>query len=112
MNKTLPATTPLVGDDAFVVMHDKHHQYPEYPFMFIPMKPEMVGNEGRVGFSEWCGPFGLRMQAKELGETIPNDKIEPMVAALLDEMRWRKRPLTNEEFRVLLRSVCANAKAN
>ena len=82
MNKTLPATTPLVGDDAFVVMHDKHHQYPEYPFMFIPMKP------------------------------IPNDKIEPMVAALLDEMRWRKRPLTNEEFRVLLRSVCANAKAN
>lgn len=112
MNKTLPPATPLVGDDAFVVMHDKHHQYPEYPFMFIPMKPEMVGNSGRVGFSEWCGPFGLRMQAKELGETIPNDRIEPMVAALLDEMRWRKRPLTNEEFRDLLRSVCAGAKAN
>jgi isopropylmalate/homocitrate/citramalate synthase len=106
MNKTLPKTTPLVGDDAFVVMHDKHHQYPEYPFMFIPMKPELVGNKHRVGFSEWCGPFGLRMHAEALGETMPKEKTEPMVVALLDAMRWRKRPLTDDEFRELLHAIC------
>ncbi len=111
MNKTLPKTTPLVGDDAFVVMHDKHHQYPEYPFMFIPMKPELVGNRHRVGFSEWCGPFGLRMHAEAIGETMPKDKTEPMVAALLDEMRWRKRPLTDDEFRSVLHTVCGTATA-
>jgi isopropylmalate/homocitrate/citramalate synthase len=111
MNKTLPKTTPLVGDDAFVVMHDKHHQYPEYPFMFIPMKPELVGNRHRVGFSEWCGPFGLRMHAEAIGETMPKDKTEPMVAALLEEMRWRKRPLTDDEFRSVLHTVCGTTNA-
>jgi isopropylmalate/homocitrate/citramalate synthase len=109
MNKTIPKTTPLVGDDAFVVMHDKHHQYPEYPFMFVPMKPEMVGNKGRVGFSEWAGPFGLRLHAQALGETVPDDKVQPMLLALQEEMRWRKRPLSDVEFRDLLATVRAGA---
>jgi isopropylmalate/homocitrate/citramalate synthase len=105
MKHPLSKVAPLVGDDAFVVMHDKHHQYPEYPFMFVPMKPEMVGNSGRVGFSEWAGPFGLRLHAKALGESIADDTIAPMLTALTDEMRWRKRPLTDDEFRALLHSV-------
>jgi len=105
MKHPLSKVAPLVGDDAFVVMHDKHHQYPEEPFMFVPMKPEMVGNKSRVGFSEWAGPFGLRLHAEALGEIVPDDKIAPMLEALTDEMQWRKRALTDQEFRALLRHV-------
>jgi isopropylmalate/homocitrate/citramalate synthase len=101
----LSKITPLVGDDAFVVMHDKHHQYPELPFMFVPMKPEMVGNKGRVGFSEWAGPFGLRLHAKSLGETVADDKVQPMITAMTEQMQWRKRPLTDPEFVELLHTV-------
>jgi isopropylmalate/homocitrate/citramalate synthase len=111
MKHPLSKIAPLVGDDAFVVMHDKHHQYPEYPFMFVPMKPEMVGNKGRVGFSEWAGPFGLRLHAKALGETIPDGKIAPMLDALTNEMQWRKRALTDDEFRGLLHHVREQASA-
>ena len=111
MKHPLSKIAPLVGDDAFVVMHDKHHQYPEYPFMFVPMKPEMVGNKGRVGFSEWAGPFGLRLHAKALGEAIPENEIAPILEALTDEMQWRKRALTDQEFRALLRRVRDPASA-
>jgi isopropylmalate/homocitrate/citramalate synthase len=86
-------------------MHDKHHQYPEHPFMFVPMKPEMVGNRGRVGFSEWAGPFGLRLHAEALGTKIADDKVQPMLVALQDEMQWRKRPLTDAEFLDLARTI-------
>lgn len=109
MKQPLPKTAPLVGDDAFVVMHDKHHQYPDYPFMFVPMKPEMVGNRGRVGFSEWAGPFGLRLHAKALGTSIPDDKIQPMLDAMLEEMRWRKRRLSDAEFLALADTVKGGA---
>ncbi len=105
MKNPLSKIAPLVGDDAFVVMHDKHHQYPELPFMFVPMKPEMVGNKGRVGFSEWAGPFGLRLHAKALGIAIPDSKVKIMLEALQDEMQWRKRPLTDAEFLDLARSI-------
>ena len=86
-------------------MHDKHHQYPELPFMFVPMKPEMVGNKGRVGFSEWAGPFGLRLHAGTLGETVPDNAVGPMIEAMTNEMQWRKRPLTDDEFLHLLHTV-------
>jgi isopropylmalate/homocitrate/citramalate synthase len=112
MKHPLSKIAPLVGDDAFVVMHDKHHQYPEYPFMFVPIKPEMVGNKGRVGFSEWAGPFGIRLHAKTLGESVPDDKIPPVLDALTQEMQWRKRPLTDEEFRGLLYTVCNSKSAH
>ena len=101
----LAGTAPLVGDDAFVVMHDKHHQYPDYPFMFVPMKPEMVGNKFRVGFSEWAGPFGLELHANALGISIPKDKVAPMLLAMQNEMQWRKRPLTDAEFLGLAQTV-------
>jgi isopropylmalate/homocitrate/citramalate synthase len=105
MKHPLSKIAPLVGDDAFVVMHDKHHQYPELPFMFVPVKPEYVGNKFRVGFSEWAGPFGLRLHAKTLGETVRDEQIAPMLEAMTEEMQWRKRPLTDDEFRHLLHTV-------
>jgi isopropylmalate/homocitrate/citramalate synthase len=107
MRQDLPKTTPLVGDAAFVFMHDKHHQFPEYPFIFCPVKAEVVGNRARPGFAEWAGPFGLKLHLKELGVEIPEERITPMLAALEDNLRWRKRPLTDSEFKELASTVCA-----
>ncbi|MBI4188910.1 MAG: hypothetical protein HY525_00040 [Betaproteobacteria bacterium] len=109
MRQPLPKTTPLVGESAFVFMHDKHHQFPNYPFLYEPMKPALFGNRARPGFSEWPGPFGLKLHAKALGVAIPDDRIQPMLAAMQEEMRWRKRALSDAEFRELAGTICGNA---
>jgi len=108
MRQELPKTTPLVGESAFVFMHDKHHQFPDYPFIFCPMKPELVGNRARPGFGEWAGPFGLKIHAKALGVTIPDDRVQPMLAAMQDQLRWRKRAFSDAEFRELAEAICGN----
>ncbi|MBI3068483.1 MAG: hypothetical protein HYY79_06315 [Betaproteobacteria bacterium] len=106
--QTLPKTTPLVGDSAFVHIHDKAHQFPDYPFLHDPM-PELVGNRARPGFGEWLGPFGMKLQATALGITIPDNRVQPMLAALQEEMRWRKRPPSDAEFRELAGTICGTA---
>ncbi len=109
MRQDLPKMAPLVGDNAFVYIADKHHSFPEYPFLFCPMKPEVVGNRARPGFGERAGPFGLKLRAAALGITIPDDKIQPVLRALEDNMRWRKRALSDDELRELAQTVCGNA---
>ena len=55
MRQPLPKATPLVGDDAFVFRHDKHHMFPNHPFIFKAIKPEVVGNRDRPGFRGMAG---------------------------------------------------------
>jgi len=105
MRQHLPIMAPLVGDNAFVLIADKHHSFPEYPFLFTPMRPELVGNRYRPGFGERAGPFGLRIHAASLGFSIPDDKIQPLLKAMEEHMRWHKRKITDIEFRELADSV-------
>ncbi len=109
MKQPLPKMAPLVGDNAFVYIADKHHSFAEYPFLFCPMKPELVGNQARPGFGERAGPFGLKLHAKALGITIPDDKVQPVLRALEDNMRWRKRALSDAEFREMAETICGKA---
>lgn len=105
LRQPLPKMAPLVGDNAFVMIADKHHSFPEYPFLFCPMVPELFGNQGRPGFGERAGPFGLRITATSLGFSIPDDKIQPMLKAMEQHMRWHKRRITDIEFRQLADGV-------
>lgn len=105
MCQDLPIMAPLVGDNAFVLIADKHHSFPEYPFLFCPMVPELVGNKYRPGFGERAGPFGIRIQAATLGFSIPDDKVQPMLKAMEDHMRWHKRKISDNQFRDLACSV-------
>lgn len=105
MRQDLPIMAPLVGDNAFVLIADKHHSFPEYPFLFCPMVPELVGNEYRPGFGERAGPFGIRIHSATLGFSIPDDKIQPMLKAMEEHMRWHKRKISDAEFRTLAQSV-------
>ena len=109
MRQPLSNTTPLVGDSAFVFMHDKHHQFPSYPFLFCPIQPEMLGNRSRPGFGEWAGPFGLKIHANALGVNIPEDRVQPMLDAMQEQLRWRKRAFSDAEFRELARTICGSA---
>ncbi|MBI3067810.1 MAG: hypothetical protein HYY79_02690 [Betaproteobacteria bacterium] len=93
MRQALPKTAPLVGDNAFVYMFDKHHAFPQYPFMYTPILPEAVGNRARPGFGEWAGPFGLKLHLAALGVTIPDDRVQPMLES-------------DTEFRDLAAAVC------
>lgn len=105
LRQQLPKMAPLVGDNAFVMIADKHHSFPEYPFLFCPMVPELVGNTGHPGFGERAGPFGLRITATSLGFSIPDDKIQPMLKAMEEHMRWHKRKISDIEFRQLADKV-------
>ena len=105
MRQKLPKMAPLVGDNAFVLIADKHHSFPEYPFLFCPIDPGLVGNRARPGFGERAGPFGLRIQATALGFSVPDDKIQPMLKAMEEHMRWHKRRITDVEFRQLADKV-------
>ena len=105
MRQQLPIMSPLVGENAFVLIADKHHSFPEYPFLFEPMSPELVGNRYRPGFGERAGPFGLRITAKTLGFSIPDEKIQPMLKAMEEHMRWHKRKISDVEFRQLADKV-------
>jgi 2-isopropylmalate synthase len=107
MRQQVPKMAPLVGDNAFVLIADKHHSFPEYPFLFCPMVPELVGNKARPGFGDRAGPFGLKLKLKEQGLTLPEDRIQPMLRAMEEEMRWRKRAMTDAEFRDLVATVAA-----
>ncbi|MCC6535539.1 MAG: hypothetical protein IT531_23555 [Burkholderiales bacterium] len=111
LRQDLPKMAPLVGDNAFVMIADKHHSFPEYPFLFCPMKPEIVGNRARPGFGERAGPFGLKLHAAALGIGIPDDKVPAVLKALEDTMRWRKRALTDGEFRQMVDGICGRASA-
>jgi len=110
MRQPLPKTAPLVGDNAFVYMFDKHHAFPQYPFMYTPIVPEAIGNRARPGFGEWAGPFGLKLHLNALGVSLPEDRIQPLLSALSEELRWRKRPLTDDEFRDLAATVSGDAR--
>ncbi len=95
----IPKTNPVVGQNVFSHVMDWHWQFPKYPWLLSALAPEVVGNASRAIIGEFCGPYGIRMKGKELGIDIPPEKIDTVRARLREEMRWRKRPLTDDEFR-------------
>ncbi|MCC6532460.1 MAG: hypothetical protein IT531_07930 [Burkholderiales bacterium] len=109
MRQDLHKNTPIVGDNAFVFMHDKHHMFPEYPFIFEPVKAALFGNNKRPGFAEWAGPYGLKLHAKNLGISVPDDKCRPLLDAVEDCLRWRKRSPTDAEFREMAARIIGPA---
>ena len=69
------------------------------------MKPEMFGNSSHNLLGHYSGPWAMRAKAKELGITIPEGKEPDVVAKVRSEIRWRKRQLTNEEFKKIVADV-------
>jgi isopropylmalate/homocitrate/citramalate synthase len=97
--QTIPKSAPIVGENAFSHCSDWHWQFSNYPWVLSALAPEVVGNHSRPIFGSYTGPFGVKMKAKDLGLNIPDKDIRTVITALMEEMRWRRRPLSDIEFR-------------
>jgi len=66
------------------------------------LAPGVVGNRSRVLLGDWTGLDGIRAKANEMGIDLPSEIADIVEAKCCEEMRWRKRGLTDEEFRDLV----------
>lgn len=108
MNQPVPPAWPIVGSRAFSAVSDAHWAWSEtgHPFLAHCVLPEVVGGIARPVFGEWGGRWGLGKKVRELGmPEIPDEKVGAVVDALRSEMRWKKKPLTDEEFRRVVMSA-------
>ncbi|MFC2002173.1 hypothetical protein ACFLUZ_06735 [Chloroflexota bacterium] len=107
MGQTIPVTAPIVGKNAFSWAHDVKWQFPDYWYIFNPIRAEVVGNQAKPYFGEWSGPFGARMRARELGLELTVEAAADLVARIREQVKWTKAPLTDHEFRKLALAVGA-----
>ena len=104
----MPDTMPIVGKTAFSHLVEVHYAVPDTEegfWAFLCMKPEMFGNTSLNLLGHYSGPWAMRAKAKELGITIPQGKEKDVVAKVRSEIRWRKRQLTDEEFKKIVSDV-------
>lgn len=96
----IPKMWPLMGERAYSHVMDWHWQYPNHPFITTCIKPEVVGQEPHAILGEYLGHFGIRRRGEAVGiKEIPDNKMEAVIDGLRKEMIWRKRPLSDNEFR-------------
>ena len=105
MKQPMPKWSPITGDNAFSHLPDWRWQHQEFPWSVAALLPEVVGNSTRAIFGHQVGPYGLKVKAKELGITIPEEKLPRLAEILAEKMRWSKRPVTDLEFRSFVRKL-------
>ncbi len=101
----LPASAPIVGDNAFSHVTDWHWMFPAYPWIVASLEPEVVGNTSRPLMGEWAGPIGLKMKAEALGINLPDAKLRDALLRLREHMRWTKRPLSDIEIAQIIKDT-------
>ena len=95
-------TMPFVGKTAFSHLVEVHYCVPEGEegfWSYLCMKPRMFGNAQHNLLGHYSGPWAVRTKAKELGLKIAPGKEPAVVQKVRSEIRWRKRQLTDGEFR-------------
>jgi isopropylmalate/homocitrate/citramalate synthase len=101
-------TMPIVGKTAFSHLVEVHYCVPEGEegfWAYLSMKPEIFGNTKRNLLGHYSGPWAMRTKARELGITIPEGKEQDVVDKVREEIRWRKRELSDEEFEKIVSEV-------
>jgi len=101
----MPDTMPIVGKTAFSHLVEVHYAVPDTEegfWAYLCMKPEIFGNSSHNLLGHYSGPWAMRAKAKELGITIPKGKEPDVVAKVRSEIRWRKRQLSDEEFKKIV----------
>jgi isopropylmalate/homocitrate/citramalate synthase len=104
----LSDTMPLVGKTAFSHLVEVHYAAPDNEegfWSYLSMKPEIFGNSRQTLLGHYSGPWAMRAKAKELGISIPKGKEPDVVAQVRSEIRWRKRQLSDAEFRKIVANV-------
>jgi isopropylmalate/homocitrate/citramalate synthase len=65
----------------------------------------LVGNRRVIAFGDKSGPNSVRAKAKALGVKIEDTKIDKVVERLHAKLREVHRPITDDEFRVLVQAL-------
>lgn len=95
-----PKDKPLVGEYAFTDASETHSFLLQAdPLLFAPVRPELVGNKRRSHLTLGSGINTLRMRLNELGISVPEEKLPPILARVRAELKARRRMLTEEELR-------------
>jgi len=109
MHQPIPPMSPVTGSRAFSHIHDCHWTWVQnnHPFLGASILPQAVGGVDKPIFGgEWMGRWGIGRKANDLGmPEIPDDKIQAIVDSLRQEMRWRRRSLTDDEFRRIVETA-------
>jgi len=99
---------PAVGDRSFSHAAEVHYVLPEGDrWSFNAWAPETVGNKSRILWCLYSGPFAVRRKAKALGIRLTDKQTEEMLAKIREQVRWRKRTVTDEEFAGIARALGA-----
>ena len=95
-----PKDKPLVGEYAFTDASETHSFLLQAdPLLFAPVRPELVGNKRRSHLTMGSGINTLRMRLNELGISVPEEKLPPILARVRTTLKARRRMLTEEEIR-------------
>ena len=101
----LSETMPIVGKTAFTHLVEVHYAVPDSDegfWSFLSMRPEIFGNSQKVHLGHYSGKWAMRAKAKELGIAIAPLKEDDVVSKVRSEIRWRKRQLTDLEFKKIV----------
>jgi 2-isopropylmalate synthase len=102
-------TMPFVGKTSFSHLVEVHYCVPDTEegfWAYLCMKPEIFGNSSHNLLGHYSGPWAVRTKARELGMIIPEGKELDVVEGVRSQIRWRKRQITNDEFRSIVESAC------
>lgn len=102
----MPPKMPCVGDQAFSHLVEVHYCVPPDGFWaYMHWDPAIFGNRMKTMLGHYSGPWAIRSMARELGLTIPHDRVPKVLERVRSDIRWRKRKLQPEEFRRIVAEV-------
>jgi len=105
---------PIVGDLAMAVevesavVSAKNLKKANYLQGDLPFLPEFVGNKFQVVLGAKTEESGVKWALKEKGLLCPREKTQLLVNEVESLARRLKRPLTDEEFRELVKRTCSH----
>lgn len=106
----MPPNKPIAGDGAFTVESGivagwwNRLEQLNMPLEMFPFKPQVVGQKQiRVVLGKKSGKDSILYKARHLGLQIPDDKVNDLLTKVKESAEERKRVLTDEEFKLLVK---------
>jgi isopropylmalate/homocitrate/citramalate synthase len=72
------------------------------PTLMEPFDPALVGNQRTIKLGRGTGPTGVRLRAAQLGQSLPDDRLQQIASEVNRLAIEHKRAVTDDEFRALL----------
>ena len=102
----VPPKMPIVGDQAFSDLVEVHYCVPaDGVWAYAHWVPSIFGNRKRNMLGQYSGPWAIRTVARELGVSLPDDKVKAVLDRVRAEIRMRKRRLQPEEFLKIVKEL-------